>query len=242
MKNTNLLIAIEGIDGVGKNTQAQLLTEALAEENNKCGFFSFPRYHTPTGMRVREYLDGKHDTLNLLARAKMYSDDRLAAREEILDFLFRGIDVVCDRYVDSNAAFQVCMAKLEQPGTNYCFMVRDYIYKLEYGSYMLPMPNITFILNVDVATSQRMMDERYNGNQAHKDKHERNIELLKLSHEAYREMATARDTPEGRCCIEILCSNLDGSLRTREEIHAEILNHVKERRARIAGLRNYTGL
>lgn len=232
MPKTNLLIAIEGIDGVGKNTQAKLLVEALKKaNNNNCGFFSFPRYETPTGRRVREYLDGKHDTLNLLARAKLYSDDRLAAREEILDLLYRGHDVVCDRYVDSNAAFQVCIAKLEQPDTNYHVRVRDYIYRLEYDNYMLPSADITFVLNVDVATSQRMMDERYGNDQALKDKHESNKELLKHTHEIYRKMCKGL-TFQNKVYIEIICNNPDGSLRTREDIHNEILVHVTERKNR----------
>lgn len=226
MKKDTLLIAIEGIDGVGKNTQSTLLVEALKKQAGNCGFFSFPRYQTPTGKRVREYLDGKHDTLNLLSRAKLYSDDRLAAREEILDLLYQGVDVVCDRYVDSNAAFQTCIAELQSPGTGYSTRVRDYIFQLEYGSYMLPQADITIIMNVDVATSQRMMAERYQGNLDNRDKHERNIELMKLTHETYRAMAQQQPLRNGKRYLEIICNNPDGSLRTREDIHAEILQHV----------------
>lgn len=222
MSKNNLLIAIEGIDGVGKNTQALLLKEALQKSFQKeVGFFSFPRYNTPTGKRVRDYLDGKLDELNLLSRAKLYSDDRLAAREEIYDHLFRGNYVVCDRYVDSNKAFQVCMAKIEQPETDYWMNVRDYIDGLEFTHYHLPKPDITFVLNVDVETSQRMMDKRYGGDQSRKDKHESNKTLLELSHETYRSMT-------GPSYYQVVCNDANGELRSREDIHAEILGKVLE--------------
>lgn len=224
-KKTNLLIAIEGIDGVGKNTQATLLAKALKEEFGDCGFFSFPRYETPTGKRVREYLDGKHDTLNLLSRAKLYSDDRLAAREEILDLLFREQNVVCDRYVASNLAFQVAIAHLEMPGTDYAQRVHDYIHGLEYDANFMPRPDITFVLNVDVATSEKMVAERYKNTTTLKDKHEANTKLLELSHQIYRKMVA--DCPENH--HEIICNNTDGTIRTREDIHAEILSIVKKK-------------
>lgn len=223
-KKTNLLIAIEGIDGVGKNTQATLLAKALKEEFGDCGFFSFPRYETPTGRRVREYLDGKHDTLNLLARAKLYSDDRLAAREEILDLLFREQNVVCDRYVASNLAFQVAMAKLEMPDSDYYIRVRDYILGLEYDHYRLPKPDLTFVLNVDVATSEKMVADRYKDTTTQKDKHEANTKLLELSHEIYRGIAVMENNS-----FEIICNNEDGTIRSREDIHAEILSIVKNK-------------
>ncbi len=229
-KKTNLLIAIEGIDGVGKNTQATLLAKALKEEFGDCGFFSFPRYETPTGRRVREYLDGKHDTLNLLSRAKLYSDDRLAAREEILDLLYRGRNVVCDRYVASNLAFQVAIAQLEMPDTDYAYRVRDYIQGLEYSVNMLPIPDITFVLNVDVATSEKMVAERYKNTSTLKDKHEANTKLLELSHQIYRKMTS--DAPE--TYLEIICNNEDGTIRSREDIHAEILSIVKNKQVPVS--------
>lgn len=239
LKNkTNLLIAIEGIDGVGKNTQATLLAKALKEEFGDCGFFSFPRYETPTGKRVREYLDGKHDTLNLLARAKLYSDDRLAAREEILDLLFREQNVVCDRYVASNLAFQVAIAQLEMPGTDYAQRVHDYIHGLEYANNFMPRPDITFVLNVDVATSEKMVAERYKNTTTLKDKHEANTKLLELSHQIYRKMVA--DSPETH--HEIICNNADGTIRTREDIHAEILAIVKMKQTpRAKGVFGFAG-
>ncbi len=237
-KKTNLLIAIEGIDGVGKNTQATLLAKALKEEFGDCGFFSFPRYETPTGKRVRAYLDGKHDTLNLLARAKLYSDDRLAAREEILDLLFREQNVVCDRYVASNLAFQVAIAQLEMPGTSYAQRVHDYIHGLEYAFNHMPRPDITFVLNVDVATSEKMVAERYKNTTTLKDKHEANTKLLELSHQIYRKMVV--DSPETH--HEIICNNADGTIRTREDIHAEILSVVKNKQTpRTKGFFGFAG-
>lgn len=224
----NLFITIEGIDGVGKNTQAKLLQQALSSHDNGCTLYSFPRYDTPTGIEVRRYLTGNHDNKSLLARAKLYSDDRLAAREDIFNDLFANRNVICDRFVDSNACYQSSIAQLEN-GPLYAYKVREYIYELEYGNYLLPVPDVTFILSVDVETSQRMMSERYNNDETLKDKHEKDIELLKLVHESYRQLSFTKCNRAGlQLFIEIICNDEHGKLRSQEDIHNEILTCIIE--------------
>jgi thymidylate kinase len=122
-------------------------------------------------------------------------------------------------------AFQVAIAQLEMPDTDYAYRVRYYIQRLEYSVNMLPIPDITFVLNVDVATSEKMVAERYKNTSTLKDKHEANTKLLELSHQIYRKMTS--DAPE--TYLEIICNNEDGTIRSREDIHAEILSIVKNK-------------
>jgi hypothetical protein len=58
-----------------------------------------------------------------------------------------------------------------------------------------------------------------------KAKHEANTKLLELSHQIYRKMTS--DAPE--TYLEIICNNEDGTIRSREDIHAEILSIVKNK-------------
>ena len=70
MANSKLIV-IEGLDGVGKNTQSNLLTKYLSEKYGDTVLYSFPRNHSPTGKRVADYLNGGLDELTLLEKAKL---------------------------------------------------------------------------------------------------------------------------------------------------------------------------
>ena len=54
-----ILIAIEGNDGSGKQTQSQKLVQRFQDEKLPVELFSFPRYNTPTGRIVGESYLGK---------------------------------------------------------------------------------------------------------------------------------------------------------------------------------------
>lgn len=226
------LITIEGIDGVGKNTQAVMLRDYLAKEYGDCGLFSFPRYDTPTGKLVRAYLNGELGELNILQRLKLYADDRLAAREEILDYLFRGYDVICDRYVDSNLAFFKTFAQMESDAQrNYDTCVSSYITRLEYEINQMPKANATFVLRMNVEDSHKLMQNRYSGDESKKDGHERNIELLTRTSDYYRSIRlgynTNKDTKD-TCYYPIECGDLNGGIRSIDSIHQEILKTTKQ--------------
>lgn len=176
-----MLISIDGIDGVGKNTQSIILRDKIREVRGDCGFFSFPRYNTPTGKLVGEYLNSGRDDLTLTERARLYSNDRLAAKEEMLSYLERGIDVVCDRYVDSNLAFFSSFAKMAvnaQPGDDKKMV--DSIEQLEYEEMGLPVADLTFILLLSTELATQMVETKKERDYTKEklDAHERNKELL----------------------------------------------------------------
>ena len=53
------LIAIEGLDGSGKDTQSKLLFSALTEEGRSVRLLSFPDYESPSSTLVKMYLGGE---------------------------------------------------------------------------------------------------------------------------------------------------------------------------------------
>jgi len=179
------LIAIEGIDGVGKNTQAKLLHQHIIEKKGECGFFSFPRYDTPTGKIIGDYLKSDRDDLDLRGRAKLYADDRLAAKDEILSYLDRGIDVVCDRYITSNIVYFEQFARMEQPE------LVDIIGKeIEYNEFVINgIPKIdqliTLTASLDHFNSMMESKAKREYTDAKLDKHEANYDLIKGCHELY---------------------------------------------------------
>ena len=54
------LIVIEGLDGSGKSTQLDLLTENLKKNGIDCKTVSFPDYDNPSSTLVKMYLKGEY--------------------------------------------------------------------------------------------------------------------------------------------------------------------------------------
>ena len=100
-----MFVTFEGLDGSGKTTQVELLRAALAEEGRDVVVTREPG-GTRLGERVRELLLGEGD-ISPWAEAALFA----AARAELVDRviapeLSRGVDVICDRYIDSSLAYQ----------------------------------------------------------------------------------------------------------------------------------------
>ncbi len=96
------LIALEGIDGAGKTTQARLLAEALGA----CHTFQFGA--TSVGEVIREVLlNPCNDGLDHRAEALLILADKAQhVAEVVLPALEAGDDVVSDRYTASTLAYQ----------------------------------------------------------------------------------------------------------------------------------------
>ena len=107
------IISIEGIDSVGKNTQANLLKNYISENFNECVLYSFPRYNTPTGKSIKEMLSS-NNSIDILDKITLFSDDRLASKESILFDLQLGKTVILDRYVTSMKVYASAEVKLNE--------------------------------------------------------------------------------------------------------------------------------
>src|SRR5262245_14747793 len=95
------LIAIEGIDGSGKGTQAARLVAGLQEKGLRVELISFPRYRdTFFGARIGDFLNGRFGGLaevHPFLAATLFAGDRLESRQLLEDALGRNNVVVLDR-------------------------------------------------------------------------------------------------------------------------------------------------
>lgn len=148
------LIVIEGIDGSGKGTQAQQLTERLTATGRRVRLLSFPRYReTLFGHAIGDFLNGRFgqlDEVHPFLASVLYAADRYESKSVLAEALQQSDVVVCDRYVPSNLAHQG--AKLD--GAERDELLRT-IERIEFEVFALPQPSLVVLLDVPVEIAQR---------------------------------------------------------------------------------------
>ena len=102
-----MFISIDGGDGTGKSTQAELLAQWLRQQGHDVAACRDPG-STPLGEAIRGILLDRHD-LHIHRRSEMllYMAARAQMVEEVIQpALEQGKTVLCDRYLLANVAYQ----------------------------------------------------------------------------------------------------------------------------------------
>ena len=175
------LIVLEGLDGSGKATQAKRLAAALAAEGRPVREITFPNYASDSSALVRMYLAGQFgarpDDVNAYAASSFYAVDRYAGyKADWGRFYEEGGILIADRYTTSNAVHQ-CSKLPPEEWEQFLHWLFDY----EFHLLGLPAPDCVIYLQVDPAVSQKLMTQRYHGDESKKDVHEKDVEYLARS-------------------------------------------------------------
>lgn len=215
------LIVIEGTDGVGKSTQFSLLTERLRTMEKDFQTIVFPQYQEPSSSLIRMYLGGEFGTkptdVNAYAASMFYAVDRYASYKKIWgDYYEKGGLLVCDRYTTSNAVHQA--SKLPEDARESFFR---WLYETEFDLLGLPKPDMVLYLDAPISLTETMMRSREAQTHTTADIHEKDLDYLRLCR------ATGRQAASYYGWHIIQCAGAQG-MRTREDIHEEILSLVKE--------------
>jgi len=158
MTTRGKLIAIEGIDGSGKNTQVRLLQHELTSRGYSVYSTSFPQYESWFGKMVGKFLNGELGPLDKVDphfSALLYAGDRFEAKSRIVEALNRGAIVLADRYVASNLAHQTARIAAEKRAE---FL--SWIEQLEYGIYDLPREDLVLYLRVPPREAQSLVKKK----------------------------------------------------------------------------------
>jgi dTMP kinase len=165
-----MLIAFEGLDQSGKETQARRLRARLEQDGLAIRSVSFPDYDTPIGQEIRRALAGERDypadVMQLL-----YVANRFEYRPRLELWLQAGDVVVCDRYRASSIAYG------ESQGLDAGWL--DEIQR------QLPAADVTILLDIAPETAVARKA-------AGRDRYERDLGLLGRVRASYRRQATAR--------------------------------------------------
>lgn len=170
---------IEGLDGSGKATQTELICEKLIKRNKKFCKLSFPDYNEPSSALVKMYMNSEFgsspDDVNVYAASSFYAVDRYASYKKFWKHNYEnGQIIIADRYTTSNEIYQLCRLEKSQ-WDGYLEWLEDY----EYSKLGLPKPDLVIYLDMPVEVSQKLMKNRYNGDDSKKDLYEKNVEFLK---------------------------------------------------------------
>lgn len=212
------LVVIEGMDGTGKNTQSKLFIETLQSQGYDTGYYSFPDYDSPTGKKVRDYLNSKETHLTPFQRGQLYAEDRLAKREALIEDLRQGKIVVCDRYFMSNA-YNILSADILDRWT-----VRKNLERLELVRNKMPVPHLTFILDLPPQVSSDLVLQK--GQRSYtdlaQDRHEADLPLQEKVRRFYLSLQDEMPFLYQVINCQEAPGPDEGQLRSRESIHREL--------------------
>lgn len=134
------LIAIEGIDGSGKTTQAKELVKMLNTHGYNASASKEPTDEV-IGQFIREKILSGDMKINPLALQYLFNADRVMHMEKIEKLLEKGMTIVTDRYFWSSVAY--AMSDMEKPQEWYytAFSILSF-----YHQFLLP--DSTFFLKI----------------------------------------------------------------------------------------------
>jgi dTMP kinase len=166
-----MLIAFEGLDQSGKETQARHLRARVEQDGRKVHALSFPDYDTPIGREIAAALRGERDFAPDVMQL-LYVANRMEFKPRLDSWLDNGAVVVCDRYVASSIAYG------ESQGL-------DPVWLSEIQRF-LPAPTLTVLLDIAPETA---VARKSTG----RDRYERDLALLARVRESYRRQAQSNN-------------------------------------------------
>ncbi len=169
------LIAIEGIDGAGKTTQAKELVKRLNIAGYNASYSKEPTDDV-IGSFIREKILSGNMKISPLALQYLFNADRVMHMEKIEKLLEKDMIIVMDRYFWSSVAYG--MSDLQKPQDWYytAFSILSF-----YHQFVIP--DITFFLDIKSdGALQRIKQSKKHGeiydNGESLKKIEKNYELL----------------------------------------------------------------
>ena len=164
-----LLIAFEGLDQSGKQTQAERLRDRTAARGRVTRLLSFPDYETAIGGEIGAALHGSRDYAADVMQL-LYVANRYEMRARLEAWLAGGAVVLCDRYIASSIAYG------EAQGLDAAWLADI--------QRFLPQPDLTILLDIapEIAVQRKA---------AGRDRYERDLALLSRVRDSYCRQAAA---------------------------------------------------
>ncbi len=223
-----MFIVLEGLDGAGKSTQVEKITQYFNDKGLKTKFIHFPETESPIfGELVAKFLRGElgaNNQVNPHLVALLYAGDRNNSKEKIQNWISEGYVVIADRYVYSNIAFQC--AKLgtihEQD------RLANWILNMEFEYYKIPKPDLNIFLDVPPSFTEIQLTKQREGDDrdylhGQKDIHEEDLNFQQQVRFIYMQQVAIRDKFK-----MVNCANSSNEMGTAEEIFDKTIPFIQE--------------
>ncbi len=216
---------LDGNDGSGKATQAQLLTQYFTEKGIPAEKVDFPSYDKNFfGALIGECLAGTRGdfvSLDPKIASSLYAADRFESAPRIRAAIEEGKIVVADRYASSNQIHQG--GKIADDAERTKFLA--WLDQMEHEVFAIPRPDAIVYLRVPLETSLVLLQEKRalkNGSLAEgqKDTVEEDRAYLEQSIKTAEWLLTTQPNWHVVDCVG------GGVLRSREDIHTEIVRLI----------------
>lgn len=170
------VIAFEGLDGSGKETQTKLLEKRLNDDGIKSIRINFPNYQSEYSLFIKDYLNGKFGkNISPYIASIFFSLDRFGIYEtKVKKYLNEGYVVICDRYVYSNLIYHGSKIGNLREREEFFNWLLDF----EYKKCNLPKEEITFFMDIPIDISLGLIKSRDKD-----DIHERDEKFLRRCYE-----------------------------------------------------------
>jgi dTMP kinase len=192
---TGFLIAFEGLDQSGKQTQAERLRDYVKEQGRKARLVSFPDYGTSIGEEIARALSNERDygpdVMQLL-----YVANRYEKKDDLLRWLEGGLILVSDRYTASSIAYG------EAFGLDAAWLTDM--------QKFLPPASLTILLDIapDTAVTRKSVD---------RDRYERDLAMQARVRESYHRQAASQNwvVIDGERSKDEIAADVIGAVQSR---------------------------
>ena len=193
-----VFIVFEGIDGCGKSTQFDFLSQSYCGLFGETVFISFPFLFTPIGRLIDDILHKRVPTPSPPALHLLFTANRHSLNDYIKKMLLSGKNVICNRYVYSGMAYTCAQ--------------ENFIYDLQWCETCeqhLIKPDLVIYFNIDVINAVKRKNDQdglYDGK----------IDFLKRVSEVYKTFFTLP-----------FWVNIDAN-RSKEEVSKEVIQVLND--------------
>lgn len=207
-------VCIEGIDGSGKTTQVEKITEYLKSKGRNVIQAREPRKTGVIGEIAQKVLNGELK-MSPLALQYLFATDRVLSQEEvIIPALKRGDIVISDRCFWSAVVYGI----LDRTGGKYDYKQADFmliVYSILSMYHRFIVPDYTFYLKIPLSTALSRLKKKDDTKEIYEDK------------EKLRKVIEGYDWLSAEFAREI--TTIDGE-KSEEEVMREIVKKLTQLR------------
>src|SRR3972149_10425313 len=160
MAQKGKLIVIDGTDGSGKATQAELLIKHLKKDGHKVKSINFPDYYSNFfGKFIGHCLTEQYYKFvktHPKIVSVLYAADRFESRDRMNKWLKDGYTIVTNRYVSANQIHQGGKISNIEKRQNFF----KWLDEMEYKVFKIPRPDVVFYLYLPIPVVLQLIRNR----------------------------------------------------------------------------------